>query len=104
MQQILTSSVKFTVAVVDGDDAHRLHVCRYLDESGYTTWGAGSIEDFYIGLLKEKADLVIVDLDLGVDSGLAMVRRLVAQRLPVIVLSQGSNAGARVGSLAAGAY
>ena len=103
MQQILTSSVKFTVAVVDGDDTHRMQVCRFLEESGYTTWGANSIEDFYIGLLKEKADLVIIDLDLGVDPGLALIRRLVAQRIPAIVLSQHANSGARVASLDAGA-
>ncbi|WP_226858473.1 response regulator transcription factor [Diaphorobacter aerolatus] len=91
------------MAVVDGDEAHRMHVCRFLEESGYTTWGAGSIEDFYIGLLKEKADLVIVDLDLGVESGLALVRRLVAQRIPAIVLSLNAHSGARVASLDAGA-
>ncbi len=103
MQQILTPSVKFTVAIVDGDDVPRNSMCRYLEESGYTTWGVGSIEDFYIGLLKEKADLVIVDLDLGVEPGLGLVRRLVAQRIPVIVLSQSANSGARVASFDAGA-
>lgn len=103
MQQILTSSVKFKIAVVDGEEVHRQHVCRFLEESGYTTWGAASIEDFYIGLLKEKADLVVVDLDLGVEPGLSLVRRLVSRRIPVIVLSSTTDSAARVASLDAGA-
>ena len=64
MQQTLEPSIEFTVAVVEDDEDIRINVCRFLTKSGLHAWGTDSAEDFYIKLLREKADLVVVDLGL----------------------------------------
>ena len=103
MQQNLTSTVKFVISIIQSDGSDRAYTSRFLQENGYSTWEAGALEDFYVGLLKERADLVIIDLDLGATEGLALIRRLVAQHIPVIALSSSDNTGSRIASLDAGA-
>ncbi len=79
MQQTLEPSIEFTVAVVEDDEDIRINVCRFLTKSGLHAWGTDSAEDFYIKLLREKADLVVVDLGLPGEDGLSLVKRLAEQ-------------------------
>ena len=50
------------IAVVEDDEDIRGNVCRYLERSGFSAWGADSAEGFYVQLLKRHADLVLVDI------------------------------------------
>ena len=51
-----------TIAVVEDDEDIRGNVCSYLTQSGFRAWGAESAEDFYVHLLHEHADLVVIDI------------------------------------------
>lgn len=91
------------VSVVEGDEDARGNICRFLEKSGLRAWSAESAEDFYVSLLRHRADLVIVDLGLPGDSGLGLVRRLAQQRVPVVVLTARGDVECRITALEAGA-
>lgn len=93
----------FAIAVVDSNDDIRTHTCHFLEKSGFHTWGLESAEDFYVGLLRKKADLVVVDLDLPGNHGLSLTKRLAAQRVPVIALTAHGDLESRIDALNAGA-
>jgi len=82
---------KFTIAIVEDDEDIRRNVCNFLQKSGVHAWGVESVEKFYITLLREKADLVVVDLSLPREEGLCLIERLAEQRIPVIVLTARSD-------------
>ncbi|MGE8320473.1 MAG: response regulator transcription factor [Comamonas sp.] len=102
MQQALTYA-ELTIAVVEDDEDIRLNVCSFLQKSGFQTWGAESAEDFYVGLLRQKADLVVVDLGLPGEDGLSLIQRLAAQSVPVVVLTARGDLESRIAGLNAGA-
>lgn len=88
---------------MEDDEDIRANVCRFLEKSGLHTWGAASAEDFYVRLLRAKADLVVVDLGLPGEDGLCLVKRLAAQHVPVVVLTARGDLGSRIAGLDAGA-
>lgn len=92
-----------TIAVVEDDEDIRGNVCRFLDRSGFRTWGVESAEAFYVGLLRERADLVLVDLGLPGEDGLTLVRRLAAQGVAVVVMTARGDLSSRIAGLEAGA-
>lgn len=100
--QLSTSSPP-TIAVVEDDDDIRVNVCSFLTKSGMHAWGAESAEDFYVRLLRERADLIVVDLGLPGESGLSLVDRLTKQGVPVIVLTARGDLESRIAGLDAGA-
>lgn len=65
--------------------------------------GGESAEDFYVRLLTERADLVLVDLGLPGEDGLSLVRRLAGQGVPVVVLTARGDLESRIAGLDAGA-
>ncbi|WP_028602874.1 response regulator transcription factor [Ottowia thiooxydans] len=91
------------VAVVEDDEDIRANVCGFLNKSGLRAWGAESAEDFYVRLLSDRADLIIVDLGLPGESGLSLVARLTEQNVPVIVLTARGELESRIAGLNAGA-
>jgi DNA-binding response OmpR family regulator len=91
------------IAVVEDDEDIRTNVCRFLEKTGMRPWGAESAEDFYVRLLTERADLVVVDLGLPGEGGLSLVRRLAGQGVPVIVLTARGDLESRIAGLDAGA-
>ncbi|MGC3986124.1 MAG: response regulator transcription factor [Pseudorhodoferax sp.] len=91
------------VAVVEDDEDIRGNVCRFLEKSGLQAWGAASAEDFYVGLLRDRADLVVVDLGLPGESGLSLVERLSARDVPVVVVTARGELDSRIAGLEAGA-
>jgi len=101
--QISVSEAGQTVAVVEDDEDIRTNVCRFLNKAGLHCWGAESAEDFYVRLLRERADLVVVDLGLPGEDGLSLVRRLTAQDIPVVVLTARGDLESRIAGLDAGA-
>ena len=96
-------SVSPVIALVEDDEDIRTNVCRFLEKSGLRAWGAESAEDFYVRLLGEKADLVVVDLGLPGEDGLSLVQRLSARGIPVVVLTARGDLDSRLAGLEAGA-
>jgi len=94
---------EYTIAVVEDDEDIRSNTCRFLQKSGFQAWGAESAEDFYVRLLRDKADLVVVDLGLPGEGGLSLVQRLAAQRVPVVVQTALGDLDHRIAGLEAGA-
>lgn len=99
----LPTSAQPTIAVVEDDEDIRANLCSFLDKSGMQAWGAESAEDFYVRLLRERADLIVVDLGLPGESGLSLVNRLAKQGVPVIVLTARGDLESRIAGLDAGA-
>ncbi len=92
-----------TIAVVEDDEDLLANVCSYLRQSGFLTWGATSAESFYVRLLRERIDLAVVDLGLPGETGLSLVRRLAAERVPVIIQTARGQLEQRIAGLEAGA-
>lgn len=92
-----------TICVVQGEENLRQSICSFLHESGLRVWGVASIEDFYVRLLQEKADLVVVDLDAPDESGLHLLRWLSAHGVPTVALTARSDLVSRIAGLDAGA-
>ncbi|MGE8318287.1 MAG: response regulator transcription factor [Comamonas sp.] len=93
----------FTIALVGDDEGVRTGACSFLEQSGFQAWGIESAQDFYVGLLRHKADLVVVDLGLPGDNAIDLTRRLAAQRVPVIAITAQDDPASRINALDAGA-
>jgi len=102
-QPHLAPFADYTIAVVEDEEDIRGNVCSFLRKSGLQAWGAESAEDFYVRLLRDTADLVVVDLGLPGESGMSLVRRLAAQHTPVVVLTARGDLDSRIAGLEAGA-
>ncbi len=96
-------SPEFTIAVVEDDEDIRGNVCRYLECSGFKAWAAESAEDFYVRLLQDRADLVVVDIGLPGEDGLSLVTRLAAQGVPTVLMTARADLDSRIAGLDAGA-
>lgn len=91
------------ITVVEDDDDIRANVCSFLQKSGFRVWGAESAEQFYVQLLREKTDLVVVDLGLPGQDGLKLIHHLAEQNVPVIALTARGDSASRIQGLNAGA-
>ena len=91
------------IAVVEDDEDIRANVCSYLERSGFGAWGAESAEDFYVRLLRDRADLVVVDIGLPGEDGLSLVTRLAAQGVPTVLMTARADLDSRIAGLDAGA-
>lgn len=95
--------LKHTIAVVEDDKDMRENLVRFLQKSGFDAWGAASAEDFYVQLLRNRADLVLLDLGLPGESGLTLARRLAEHNIPVIVQTALGSLPQRIEGFDAGA-
>lgn len=91
------------IAVVEDDEDIRSNVCLYLGQSGFQTWGAESAEAFYVQLLRNRADLVVVDVGLPGEDGMSLVGRLAEQGVPSILMTARADLDSRIAGLNAGA-
>ncbi|MGI9132847.1 MAG: response regulator transcription factor [Rhodoferax sp.] len=98
------NSPKPRIAIVE-DDADQLHsIEEFLLDAGYPAWGAASAETFYRRFMAEPADVVILDLGLPGEDGLAVTRLLAARpEVAVIILSARDSLDDRLSGLRAGA-
>ncbi|MFN3436778.1 MAG: response regulator transcription factor [Acidovorax sp.] len=96
-------SPEFIISVVEDDEDIRGNVCRYLECSGFKAWGADSAEEFYVRLLRDRADLVVVDIGLPGEDGLSLVTRLAAQGVPTVLMTARADLDSRIAGLDAGA-
>ncbi|GAB2463975.1 hypothetical protein GCM10027082_14460 [Comamonas humi] len=85
-------STKGVTAVVALDPKLRKNLCNALRESGFSAWSDSSIKDFSIQSLREKADLLVVDIDALQADELRLARRLAAEGLPIVVVAEHSFA------------
>lgn len=92
------------VAIVEDDVDLRESIQAYLGAKGYRVWSEGSAELFYKHLLSEPVDVVILDIGLPGESGLAVALHLQAMdAIKVIILSGRSSTEDRLRGLSAGA-
>lgn len=98
------SSAKPSVAIVE-DDADQLHsIEEFLVDAGYRAWGVGSAEAFYRRFMAEPVDVVILDIGLPGEDGLAVANLLRDKPdVAVIILSARDSLQERVEGLRAGA-
>lgn len=98
------SPAKPSVAIVE-DDADQLHsIEEFLLDAGYRAWGVGSAEAFYRRFMAEPVDVVILDIGLPGEDGLAVANLLRDKpEVAVIILSARDSLQERVEGLRAGA-
>jgi two-component system response regulator MprA len=83
---VATGAGKQVVLVIDDEPAIRL-LCRVnLELAGYEVREAGSI-DAARGQLEQGVDVVLLDMHVGIERGEALLEELVAQQVPVAVVT-----------------
>jgi len=92
-------SAQKTVLVADGRDAVRTRVAAAIEAAGHQAWGAATAPEALaiVQADAERLDLIVLDLRIGSEGGLALMRdlrRVEGGRVPVLVCS-GSLASAR---------
>lgn len=103
------SGPKRKILVVDDDPRLRSLLTRYLDEQGFAVKAVGDATAMDRTLLRERFDLLVLDLMLPGEDGLSILQRLRSsasdQRgLPVLMLTaRGHDEEARIAGLVAGA-
>lgn len=97
-------TVKPRIAIVE-DDSDQLHsIEEFLLDSGYQVWGAGSAEAFYRRFMAQPVDVVILDIGLPGEDGLAVAALLKDKPdVAVIILSARDSLSDRLSGLRAGA-
>ncbi|MEJ2132688.1 MAG: response regulator [Gammaproteobacteria bacterium] len=92
------------VLVVDDDPEIRALVSRFLDRHGYRTSGAANGGEMRARLSAERCDLVVLDIMLPGEDGLALCRHLrETSRLPIIMLTAVAEETDRIIGLEMGA-
>ncbi len=95
-----------TIALVD-DDPDLVRILGYhLSEWGYNVRPAASHGEFRQDLAKNSVDLVLLDLNLGAERGLDVLRELVRERFaaPVVILTAHASIQTAVQAIKLGAY
>ena len=94
-----------TVLVVDDEERIRSLLSRGLHQAGYAVLSAGDSAQAVAQLRAERVDLVLLDLVLGHENGVALLAQIRKEwpTLPVIVVSGVTNVGVRVATLEHGA-
>jgi two-component system, chemotaxis family, chemotaxis protein CheY len=80
--------------VIDGDNLHRMVICRAAAKAGYLPAGAANYDEA-VKLIKGGAfDCVTLDLSLGERAGVEMLRyfRDIGYKVPVIIIGGGDDA------------
>ena len=100
-----STDVRTRILVVDDDARLRELLKRYLGEQGYAVRAAGDSAEMGRALERERCDLMVLDLMLPGEDGLAICRRLRGQgeRLPIIMLTAKGDDVDRIVGLELGA-
>ena len=99
------ADLKLRILVVDDDARLRELLKRYLGEQGYNVRVVGDAAEMERALGRERCDLVVLDLMLPGEDGLAICRRLRGQgeTLPIIMLTAKGDDVDRIVGLEIGA-
>src|SRR5476649_955869 len=93
-----------TLLVVDDDSQLRQLVREYLGEHGYTVLVAGDGAEMWAEMAKTPVDMVILDLMLPGEDGLALCRALRARSaMPILMLTARGEETDRIVGLEMGA-
>jgi len=95
-------SLRGRVLVVEDEEYVRDSLATWLERRGYGVVAATSLEDVLVDKSHEGVDLVLTDLRLPGEGGLAVVRRF-APELPVVVLTGHGTVDSAVDCMKAGA-
>lgn len=97
-------TTKPRIAIVEDDADQMLTIKEFLLDAGYSVWGAGSAEAFYRQFTVTPADVVILDIGLPGEDGLAVTSLLKDKpQVAVIILSARDSLGDRLSGLRSGA-
>ncbi|MGD9537489.1 MAG: response regulator [Alphaproteobacteria bacterium] len=92
------------ILVVDDDDRLRTLIARYLGDNGYRVTGASDAADARAKLAGMAFDLIIVDVMMPGEDGVALTRSLRQTRdLPILMLTAMGEPEDRIAGLEAGA-
>ena len=93
------------ILVIEDDDQVRTLLIRLLSDGGYVARGASDGEAGLEQALSSHPDLVLVDVDLPLKSGVELTRELRQQgfRVPMLMLTAHGSVSDRVSGLEAGA-
>ena len=96
--------IKARIFLVDDHPAVRHGLTRLLGDDAYDVCGEkGSLFETLESVLDAQADLVIVDLSLGEESGFDLIAELCMHKIPVLVYSMHEDVSSIDQSLRAGA-
>lgn len=94
------------ILLVDDNDAGQLLVTTVLNLDGFDVVSAGSASEVIERLHQRRPDLILMDVQLPGQDGLALTRRLKADpataAIPIVALTAYAMAGDRERALAAG--
>ena len=95
-----------TVLLVDDEPLLLRSLRRTLEEEGYHTFLADSAEAAEPRLVEADPDVVLLDLGLGADDGLALLERLKRERpeVEVILITGNASIESAVGCIRSGAF
>ncbi len=96
-------AVSGTLLVVEDEAYVRDSLASWLERRGFGVVTAGSVEEVVARRQYEGTDLVLADLKLPGESGLALVQRLAADGPPVVVLTGHGTVASAVECMKAGA-
>ena len=91
-----SSALQHRLLIVEDDTATKFAITKLADSIGYVTKGAASLQEAERLLRTERYDCITLDLTLGRDSGVQLIKAL-ADRAPdaSIIFVSGSPAWAR---------
>jgi len=97
-------SINLRVAIVEDDSDQRHSIEEFLLDSGYSVWGADSAEAFYRRFMANPVDVVILDIGLPGEDGLAVAALLKGKAdVAAIIVSARDSLDDRLMGLSAGA-
>ncbi len=91
------------ILIVDDDDSIRSALCEYLSRHGYAVRGVADGAGLDRALADGPAALIVLDLMLPGEDGLAICRRLAGRGTPILMLSALGEAEDRIVGLELGA-
>lgn len=100
----MPAQAKRKLLIVEDDAAFGMILAAYLDAAGFETAIVENGRDVFDRLDRDRQDIVLLDLNLPDEDGLAILRSLRARSdVPVIVVSARRDAGDRLAALEMGA-
>jgi DNA-binding response OmpR family regulator len=75
-----------SILIVEDDESLRKGVGEFLEDRGYRSHSAGTMREAWVKIRADSPALCLLDLNLPDGSGLDLVRRIVAERLPIRVI------------------
>ena len=83
--------MKRGILVVEDNQLNRELLCDWLEVEGYEVWSAAGLKASYESLAKRLPDAILLDINLGADSGLTLIawmcQKPEMREIPVIAVT-----------------